>query len=725
MKIEFHSISFRNFLTFGNQTQKFELKSGLNLITGLDQSTGRSNGAGKSSLLESICFALYGRTNRSIIKEKIVNWKNRKNCEVEAQFSIGANHYKIRRGIKPDFLEIYKNNKLIPQLPDVRQYQKLLENEILHIDFHIFISLVHINLNNYVPFLQMDTPKKRNFIEKMFGLEMFSDLNKLTNEKLVLMDTQLTQHNTELTIKSKIKNDTIQKIQALKIQLKDLKSSKSELDKVIEKLSKIEDPKEIINSVSVSASKLESEKNEIDQVITKLSTTLDFLNKEKENLISVISKKEKDIEQYKSSKLEYTKIIKENKGIEKLVKKEQEIIDANNNLISELTEKLSNAKVSFTQANTNCNHYKSNLNTLSNKTECPVCGTKVDKKTILSNIQNNIDDWQKQVDKCQKEIEKISDDISKCEKTNANKKLDVLIEKQKKYDEALLKFENIKAFVESIDISSEKSKLSEVKENIKITNKEYEENLSNSNKIKKEIEKISKLLDDYNKKIKAYNSLMNEKKLLEEKLVWEDKTKFNIQKQIETMNKEVSDIEKECKKTESSIEKLSTLKDYVVYIKSLCKDEGVKQYAISSILPYLTKRINEYLSKAGMSYFINFNNLLEDDIKGPGIYGASYGNLSGGESKSVDLAILFALLDISRLQFGVYPDILLMDEILDSSIDSKGLDSLLKIIWIRQMEDNSKVFLVTHRNDWDSIQNMKVYSVEKNKGFSTFKEIND
>ena len=148
------------------------------------------------------------------------------------------------------------------------------------------------------------------------------------------------------------------------------------------------------------------------------------------------------------------------------------------------------------------NQYKSNLNTMSNKTECPVCGTKVDKKTIIFNIQNNIDDWQKQVDKCQKEIDKISDEISKCEKANTNKKLDVLIEKQKKYDEALLKFENIKAFVESIDISSEKSKLSEVKENIKITNKEYEENLSNSNKIKKEIEKISKLLDDYNKKIK-------------------------------------------------------------------------------------------------------------------------------------------------------------------------------------------------------------------------------
>jgi ABC-type iron transport system FetAB ATPase subunit len=91
----------------------------------------------------------------------------------------------------------------------------------------------------------------------------------------------------------------------------------------------------------------------------------------------------------------------------------------------------------------------------------------------------------------------------------------------------------------------------------------------------------------------------------------------------------------------------------------------------------------------------------------------------------MDLAILFSLLDISRLQFGVFPDILMLDELLDSSIDKNGIDEIMKIVWLRQMEDNSKIFLVTHRSDWSELTGMRKYKVEKEGGFSSIKEIEE
>ena len=723
MKIEFHSISFRNFLTFGNKSQYLDLKPGINLITGFDKQTGRSNGSGKSSLINSITFALFGRVNQNLNKDKIVNWKNRKNCEVEIQFNIGINHYKVKRGIKPDFLEIYKDMAIIPQPPDVRQYQKILENDILHMDFHTFISLVHININNYTPFLQMDTPKKRLFIEKMFGLEMFSDLNKLAHEKLGMMENQLSNYNTELSIKSKIKNDISQKYSVLNKQVKGLKSSNLELTKTIEKLANLEDPKNLIDLASTSGSKYELQKIEIDQEITKQNTSMDYLNKEKETILGELSKKENLLKQQKSLKEEYEKIIKENNNIDELICSETEILSKCDKEISDLTQLLSDQKLLLVEAETNLEHYSSNLHTLSDKTECPLCMSKINKDTILPNIQTLIKKYESLVTEDTIKISSINEKIKDLTNTKDCTNLKELKKTKVLYQDAIAKLEGVDALIASINIQADQQKLSEINENIsKFNIKDLKEK---SDLLKKELDKIDKILKVLQKKSETYNKLLTEKTILEEKIIWEEKTKSDLRTQINSLEKEMSDIDNECNKLNDAIEKLTTLKDYVSYVKTLCKDENIKQYAISSIMPYLTKRINEYLARAGMSYFVNFNNLLEDDIRGPGIYGASYGNLSGGEARSMDLAILFSLLDISRLQFGVFPDILMLDELLDSSIDKNGIDEIMKIVWLRQMEDNSKIFLVTHRSDWTELTGMRKYKVEKESGFSSIKEIEE
>ena len=134
-------------------------------------------------------------------------------------------------------------------------------------------------------------------------------------------------------------------------------------------------------------------------------------------------------------------------------------------------------------------------------------------------------------------------------------------------------------------------------------------------------------------------------------------------------------------------------------IKEICKDQNIKQYAISSIMPYLNQQTNHYLSEVGYGFYAIIDKWLQAEIKGPGVTKASYGSLSGGEARGIDLAIQFGLLDIARIQAGQWPDILIMDEILDSSVDSKGIAKLVEIIRTKQAQENNKIFVISHREE--------------------------
>jgi len=164
----------------------------------------------------------------------------------------------------------------------------------------------------------------------------------------------------------------------------------------------------------------------------------------------------------------------------------------------------------------------------------------------------------------------------------------------------------------------------------------------------------------------------------------------------------------------------NTVIDYLEVIKELCKDENIKQYAISSIMPYLNKQTNHYLSEVGYGFYCILDRWLDADIKGPGVKNGSYGSLSGGEARGIDLAIQFALLDIARIQAGIWPDILIMDEILDSSVDAKGITKLMDIIKNKQSQEQNKIFLISHRDEiGESIDADHTYYVTKDRGFSS------
>jgi len=679
-----------------------------------------------SSFFEAITFGLFGRTNRSVTKDRIINWKNRKDCQVEVTFKVGRDTFKVRRGIKPDYLEIYKNSKIIVQPPDVRQYQKILENEILKIDYHLFCTLVYVNLNNYTPFIQMDSTRKRFFVEKMFGLEMFSELNKLSNEKLALIENKLAVHNTEKAIKDNLKSDLQTRLQELSLQLVGIKSSQGELDTILKQLEERVNPENEYNSAVNLFNTLNADCISASNKITEIGNNIQFFQKEKTKIEEQVEKKKGEISGHKKNKKKYLDIIKSFEGVDKKLEKEREKKSGLQKKIDGLVGKIHEKELKLAEKNVHYTQLTKSMNDLSGKKVCPLCNSKID-KNLLPNLQGDLEEHQKELETIKESIEQkysslneLKGNLETCEKS-----IKSLLLNSKEYDDAISKLENIDSIIKAIDVESDTENISSLENKIK-TSKELLENYERGHKkAEKQKDKQKLMVDKEKEKLDKYNDLKSKKATLEERIIWEDDTKKELKRQIKENNKKLDQLEIELKELDDLCKQLTSLSDYLNYIKVVCKDENAKQYAISFIMPYLTRQINHYLAKAEINYYLNLNNIMDEEIKGPGVYNAGYGNLSGGESKSIDLAILFALLDVSKLQLGVYPDLLLLDELLDTSVDKVGLDNLLKIIMQRQIDDGSKVFIVTHRNDLGDLNGMKQYDITKEDGFSTISEISN
>ena len=177
MKISFKKIRYKNVLSSGNVfTEILFDKSKTTLISG-------SNGSGKSTLLDAITFALYGKAFRKISKPQLVNSINQKDLVTEIEFSIGSNDYQIRRGIKPNFFEISLNGVLVDQDAAVRDYQTYLEQNILKLNYKSFTQIVILGSATYVPFMELPPHNRREIIEDLLDIQVFSTMNTLLKDK--------------------------------------------------------------------------------------------------------------------------------------------------------------------------------------------------------------------------------------------------------------------------------------------------------------------------------------------------------------------------------------------------------------------------------------------------------------------------------------------------------------------------------------------------------------
>ena len=212
--ITFESIKWKNFLSTGDLWTEIQLnESPSTLIVG-------TNGAGKSTMLDALCFALFNKPFRKITRGQLVNSINEKGLKVEVSFSIGKDEYRVFRGVKPNIFEIYKNNKFIDQDAAARDTQKYLEQTVLKLNYKSFTQVVILGSSTFIPFMQLNAPVRREVIEDLLDIKVFSNMNTLLKERV----RNVTAKNKDTIYLKNIAEERVSSQEKLINSLKEVKS---------------------------------------------------------------------------------------------------------------------------------------------------------------------------------------------------------------------------------------------------------------------------------------------------------------------------------------------------------------------------------------------------------------------------------------------------------------------------------------------------------------------
>ena len=233
--ITFKKLTWKNFLSTGNnETTVYLNKDSATLVVG-------SNGAGKSTMLDALSFALFGKPHRSINKPQLVNSINNKNCLTTVEFSVGSIEYKIVRGIKPNIFEVYRNGKLLNQESHSRDYQKIIEQNILKLNHKSFHQVVVLGSSNFIPFMQLPSHQRRNVIEDLLDIGIFTKMNGVLKEKIVALRHKMNDTDNELNIlKETIKLQTSHISELKKIDSTQEEKRTKEINSINEEISVLE-----------------------------------------------------------------------------------------------------------------------------------------------------------------------------------------------------------------------------------------------------------------------------------------------------------------------------------------------------------------------------------------------------------------------------------------------------------------------------------------------------
>ena len=363
--ITFKTLKWKNFLSTGNAFTEIDFtRSTSTLIVG-------ENGSGKSTMLDALCFVLFNKPFRAINKPQLVNSVNDKALEVEIEFAVGTNEYKIRRGIKPNYFEIYCNAKMIDQDAALRDMQKYLEEAILKLNYKSFTQIVILGSASFTPFMQLPLGSRREIIEDILDIQIFTVMNVVLKEKINKLKDTIRDIESEVEIsKSKtiiqqkylstLENDKQTKIADMQGQINAIEDSIKTFE---EQATTTVTAKDLLGNPKERIKKLRNFRDQFTTQITKVRKELDFYEKHNDcptckQGISHDFKAEIKIERHrkigelqeanKKIENEFTQL---NDALEKFVDLSDQLVDINNEIITnqkfltKLNAEISHAKV--------------------------------------------------------------------------------------------------------------------------------------------------------------------------------------------------------------------------------------------------------------------------------------------------------------------------------------------------------------------------------------------
>jgi len=277
--INFKTVRWKNFLSTGNKFTEVDLQlTKSSLVVG-------HNGAGKSTMLDAISFGLFGKPHRNINKPQLVNSINQKACVVEVEFDVGAAQYKVVRGLKPGVFEIWKNGTMINQSSHAKEYQKILEQNILKLNHKSFHQVVVLGSSSFIPFMQLPAGHRRDVIEDLLDINVFSKMNQLLREKNGALKDKTNEVKYQLDLIS-------DKIETQKKYIKDVKAlNKEYADKIKEEITELEaEQTRLTDENTELGTFIESNSSKVSETLAKLNSKHSTLKEHEHELKSEIKK---------------------------------------------------------------------------------------------------------------------------------------------------------------------------------------------------------------------------------------------------------------------------------------------------------------------------------------------------------------------------------------------------------------------------------------------------